>query len=87
MIIYYLAMNNLVNPRNYKNVVEIISAYPLSQEEISIIKKNPLFKDKEIKNIIDKKIIAGLIIKYDDNLIDLSLSSFLNNLKNIYYEK
>ncbi|MGB9707342.1 MAG: F0F1 ATP synthase subunit delta [Microgenomates group bacterium] len=74
------------NGKNNKTV-EIISAYPLSEDEISTIKETPVFKNREIRNIVDKKIIAGLVIKYDDNLIDLSFSSFLDNLKNNLYEK
>lgn len=75
----------LDNANNTQNV-EIISAVELSDSQ----KQNILNKlsDKLNKNIkpdwiIDKSIIAGLVIKMDDNVIDSSIKNKLEKLSRI----
>lgn len=66
---------------------EIISAYKLDDSEInSIVKTFNFLKGAFLENKIDKKIKAGFIIKYAGKIVDLSISSRLNSLKNILYE-
>lgn len=66
---------------------EIISAYKLDDSEIKeIVKSFKFLKDVVVENTIDKKIKAGFIIKYAGKIVDLSISSRLNSLKNLLYE-
>lgn len=70
-----------------KERVKIFSVHQLSNEEISNIKeKFNINKDYEIENIIDKNLIAGCIMVYDNKVFDLSLRGRLNKLKNILCE-
>lgn len=79
-----------------KNIVErienvsearVYSPYLLSEEEKQLLIENFGFlKDKRVTNIVNKELIAGLIIETDDQVVDLSLRSRLNRLKNLLYE-
>lgn len=63
-------------------IVEIISAYPLSEKEIEEIKKTVFSKKKvSIKNIVDKSIIGGIIIRQGSSIIDGSIVNYLNKFK------
>lgn len=69
--------NNIVN-------VEIISAIDLDETEKDKIKtklENKLSKQVNANYSIDEEIIAGLIIRIEDNVIDNSHRAKLNNLK------
>ena len=69
-----------------KNILNasIASAIPLSQNVLTNV-KNILEKKFNatiiLENIIDENILGGFIIKIDETLIDLSVSSQLTNLK------
>jgi len=66
---------------------EIVSTYPLTDSEIKeICSRFKQLKGYSISNTVDKNIKAGFIIKYDGKIIDLSLLTRLNNLKNMMYE-
>ncbi|XBC44381.1 MAG: ATP synthase F1 subunit delta [Buchnera aphidicola (Schlechtendalia peitan)] len=70
---------------NYKNIIciKVVSAYPLQKKQISYIRK--ILKERFLKNIniiceINKNLIDGLIIKFNDIVIDLSVQYQLKNL-------
>lgn len=76
---------NIWNKREGILDAEVISAYELAKKdlqevEIYLLKKTGV-KKVFIKNIIDKKVKAGLIIKYYDKIIDSSLLTELNEFK------
>lgn len=63
--------------------ITITSAYSLLPEEISAILEAMAIKKTdqlEIKNVVDKSILAGVIIKYDGYYIDLSLQHKLKEI-------
>ena len=66
-------------------VIEVLSATPLSKEqekdlEVSVVKK---FQSQELvfDYRIDAKIKGGIVVRHNDNLIDLSLSKSISELK------
>lgn len=69
-----------------KNRINVECAYPISQEEKEMVKKN--FKSLDWDNSIftvDESIIAGIKIKTGSRVYDLSLSGILDKLaKNLY---
>jgi F-type H+-transporting ATPase subunit delta len=67
-----------------KKLAEVTTAHPISKEnERDIIRElNKIVKgDVEIKKKIDDKILGGVVIKMDDQLIDASVKNDLNKLK------
>lgn len=68
--------------------VIVYSTYKLSNDELeSLIKKIPQLKRYQIKNIVDKSIIAGIVIKFSDKIIDLSLKNRLKIIFQKLYEQ
>lgn len=75
------------SPMASKNKTVIYSAYKLDQAEVElIVKKFPFIDVNNFLNIIDKKIIAGVVIYHGSQIIDLSLKSQLNNIRKKLYE-
>lgn len=69
-----------------KKIVKIISAYKLNQEEIRLIMNQFPYLEKrydKIENEIDEKIMAGVIIKFNSKVLNLTLESKLKSLKKI----
>ncbi|MGL9732960.1 MAG: ATP synthase F1 subunit delta [Wolbachia sp.] len=70
--------------RENENELEIIikSAEALKEPDIKIITESLNFLGKIIKvsNVIDPSIMGGFVVKYDFNLIDASLKSYLDRL-------
>jgi len=65
--------------------IEVISVIELDKEILNEIKENVDKKtglDVRIKNILDKNIIGGIVIKIGDKVIDLSIKDKLEDLKN-----
>lgn len=61
----------------------VYSALPLSQKEIGLVKKYLEKMGKpcaEIENQVDKKVGAGLIVKINDQILDLSLQGQIAQL-------
>ena len=61
----------------------IISTYQLSEAEIkTILTSLGLSKSStlEVDNLVDKEIIAGIVIKYNDYYLDLSLKNKLREI-------
>lgn len=65
--------------------IEVISVIELDKEILDEIKENVDKKtglDVRIKNVLDKNIIGGIVIKIGDKVIDLSIKDKLEDLKN-----
>ena len=65
--------------------VQLTSAHPLSKEnEKAIIEQlNKIVKGKvEIKKDVDEGLIGGVVIKFDDSVLDVSVKNELEQLKN-----
>lgn len=72
---------------NQKQFVTIVSAIPLQQaEQIELIKAFPQFKDMKLIYTTDPTLLAGVVIKFGTKMIDLSLKSELQSLKQLIYE-
>lgn len=64
----------------------IYSAYKLDQVEIeSIIAKFPFIKIENIDNVVDKTVLAGVVIYHGSQVIDISLRGRVNSLKKKLY--
>lgn len=60
---------------------QIIAPYELSQGEVDEIKsKVSLIKNSAVDVVVDKSILAGVIIKHGSKLIDYSLKSKVESL-------
>ena len=65
-----------------QNKVTIRSAYKLAEEELkSIVELFPELKGKEVAQIIDDSLIAGVVIQQGSKVRDLSLKSQLMSLE------
>ena len=74
----------LVNKLKTQILVEVVSAVSIDRKLLDEIKKSIDEKtglDCRLKNIIDKSIIGGLLIKIGDRQIDLSIKSKIDDLK------
>lgn len=66
----------------------VFSTYRLSEKEIQeIIKKILILKNYKITNKIDKSLIAGIVIKFSDKVIDLSFKNRLKIISQKLYEQ
>lgn len=64
--------------------VQILSPYPLSQEELSLVKKElPFLQEAELENVVDKTLLAGIVLKFGSKMIDLSVKGELRHIKNM----
>jgi F-type H+-transporting ATPase subunit delta len=74
----------LVNKIKTQIMVEVVSAIRLDDNLMKEIKENIDKKTKldvRLKNVVDKNIIGGLLIRIGDKIIDLSVKSRINDLK------
>ena len=70
-----------------KPKVQVIAPYRLSDEEVSSLKKKiDILEHAELELVVDPSIMAGIIIKYGSQMIDLSLDSELHKLEQKLYE-
>ncbi len=75
----------LANQLKRQVSIEVISVIELDNEILKEIKENVDKKtglDVRIKNVLDKNIIGGIVIKIGDKVIDLSIKDKLEDLKN-----
>jgi len=75
----------LANQLKRQVSIEVISVIELNKEILNEIKENVDKKtglDVRIKNVLDKNIIGGIVIKIGDKVIDLSIKDKLEDLKN-----
>lgn len=71
-----------------KKTVTIVSSYPMNQNEIEGLRKQiPFLDGVRIVNTVDESILAGVVIKFGTKMIDLSLKTELQSLKNSIYER
>ncbi len=77
--------SNIWDQKEGKVRVEIISARPLNEDILNLVKEYLSQKIEaktfEIQHKIDKKILGGVIIKLKDKILDASLTNCLNRLK------
>jgi len=74
----------LVNELKTQILVEVISAIEIDENLMNEIKKTIDKRTKlnvRLKNVIDKNIIGGLLIKIGDKVIDLSIKSKISDLR------
>jgi F-type H+-transporting ATPase subunit delta len=74
----------LVNKIKTQIMVEVVSVIKLDDKLMKELKKSIDEKTKldvRLKNVIDKNIIGGLLIKIGDKIIDLSVKSKIDDLK------
>lgn len=70
-----------------KQLVTVISAYQLSQEELKkIILQFPQYGTNVVENKVDHSIIGGFVIQSGSQNIDLSIRNALHVLKKQLYE-
>lgn len=75
----------LTNQLKRQVSIEVISVIELDKEILNEIKEHVDKKtglDVRIKNVLDKNIIGGIVIKIGDKVIDLSIKDKLEDLKN-----
>jgi F-type H+-transporting ATPase subunit delta len=63
--------------------VTVISSQELTDnllKKLSSIMKDRLDKDVILDNQLDKEIIGGLLLRYDDKMIDVSIKNKVNQL-------
>lgn len=66
--------------------VKIYTASPIDEETIKLLQeKFPFLKKEKIIYKIDPRLLAGVMIKTKDQIIDLSLRNRLIELKKIIY--
>jgi len=75
-------LKNLIEKE--KNLIKIVSVYPLSKQEISDLANFFSISSAEIENIIDPSIIGGIVINQGSKIIDLSIKNRLQNIKKKY---
>ena len=79
----YNAYMELLNVKLNKKCVEVISTFELDNDlkrNIQMSIEAKLNSNVDISWEIDKSLIAGLVFKFDDKIIDTSLKSKLQNL-------
>ena len=70
-----------------KELVNVISAYSLSQDELQkIILQFPQYASSKVENKVDPSVIGGFIIQSGSQNIDLSIRNALHLLKKQLYE-
>jgi F-type H+-transporting ATPase subunit delta len=75
----------LANQLKRQVSIEVISVIELDKEILNEIKESVDKKtglDVRIKNVLDRDIIGGIVIKIGDKVIDLSIKDKLEDLKN-----
>jgi len=81
------SINEEIKVYHIPDKVTIMSAYELSEDELTSVRKMfPALKEAEIVNLVDKNIFSGLIIKIGTRIVDLTLNGALQNLKKQIYE-
>lgn len=69
---------------NNVRIVEVETSHKLQPEQIESLKslfKNKYKSDIEIEEIVNEKLLAGIKVKVDDEVIDLSLLNRFNQIK------
>lgn len=70
-----------------KPKITVIAPYELSEVEIAQLKRKiPLLSETELILKVNPEIMAGIIIRYGSQMIDLSLQSEIKKLEHTLYE-
>ncbi|MBI3619869.1 F0F1 ATP synthase subunit delta [Candidatus Roizmanbacteria bacterium] len=71
-----------------KERVTVVSSHKLTDEEISLLfkKVGPEKKPREVEYVVDKSLLAGIVVKIGSKVMDFSLKGRLNNLQETMYE-
>jgi len=77
----------LYRDRNKIGVIEVVSSVEIDHENlekiINNIKKKFKFKDIIVNKKINSNIIAGFVVYVNNNILDFSINSILNNFKHL----
>lgn len=69
-----------------KSTVTIVTPFPLTQsQQNAILEQFPEYKNLQLDNRVDEKLLGGFIIKAGDSIIDASISGRITNLVNQLY--
>lgn len=77
-------LKNYVTKRlmNREQKVTVVSPYKLSEKELTELTHNiPDLKRAEIENTVDPSILAGVVIQFGSQMIDLTIDGELKNVK------
>lgn len=77
-IIYYL--NRLYEKAGQDLELSCLSAKPLDKDLLDSLSAN--FNISKVKTEVDENILGGIILRYQDKIIDASLKTRLNKLNN-----
>ena len=70
-----------------RELVKVISAYPLSQDELQkIVLQFPQYATNQVENKVDTSLIGGFVVQCGSQNIDLSIRNALHLLKKQLYE-
>ena len=70
-----------------KEVAEIVSVYPLKDDEVEKIRNAfPVLAKYRVRNVIRPSIVGGFIIRYGSSVINLSIANQLKSFKKYLYE-
>jgi F-type H+-transporting ATPase subunit delta len=86
-----MKINATLKARLKKNLIEqikhpgerdvvVTSAYPLTKEEMSQLKKIEYLKDARLENKVDESLIGGLVITDGSRIMDISLKGKMNTI-------
>lgn len=70
----------LYNQKNGIIALKVASIAPLEEDTIKKIAESLEIKNYEAEMIVDKKLLGGVAVRYDDNLLDMTLKNYLNKL-------
>jgi ATP synthase F1 delta subunit len=63
-------------------LVELVSAYKLGEDEVLSVQASfDFLRNDHMVNVVDKSIIAGVILKFGSKMIDLSVRGQLDQIK------
>ncbi|PIQ72498.1 hypothetical protein COY13_00490 [Candidatus Roizmanbacteria bacterium CG_4_10_14_0_2_um_filter_36_35] len=64
--------------------VQVISSYKLDNDELTELREKLSLKEGDtMTNVVDRSVIAGMIINLDGRVIDLSFKTQLKNLQKL----
>lgn len=70
-----------------KPKITVVAPYALSEQEIVELKRKiPMLSEAELTITVEAQIMAGIIIKYGSQMIDLSLQSEIKKLEHRLYD-
>ena len=80
----YDSFIELINKLRKQAYAEVVSCIELDSRSISVIKKiidKSTGLDVRVKNVIDKSIIGGIVIRIGEEILDLSIKNKLDDMK------